>query len=119
MSETIIVKQVRVQASDLGARLFRNNTGKLQDSNGRWVEFGLCVGSADLIGWDPVLITTDMVGQTLAQFVAVECKTVTGKATEAQIAFLETVRRAGGKAGIARDKDELAIILRPLRGQHG
>lgn len=132
MSETRVVKEVRVEASLKGARLFRNNVGKLPDQNGRWVEFGLCPGSSDLIGWDRVLITPEMVGTYLAQFLAVEAKDYDGMDEMAQrdfllrntdsksknarhireqLAFIDTVRRNGGRAGIALNKEQLSLIL--------
>ena len=51
MSETRLVKEILL---DLGNEpdliLWRNNTGKLADVNGRWVTYGLAVGSSDIIG---------------------------------------------------------------------
>ena len=83
MNEASIQAQVRLDASKLGWRLFRNNVGVLVDSRGIPVRFGLAndsnvvnkhIKSADLIGIKPVLITQDMVGQTIGQFVSRECK---------------------------------------------
>ena len=111
-AETVIVKQVQVEASDLGARLFRNNCGKLPDRTGRWVEFGLQPGSGDLIGWVPTVITADMVGKTFARFLSVECKTMKGRLQENQKSWRETVNRNGGLAGVARNKEELSAILK-------
>ena len=50
MKETDILKLCLMEASKLGAIVWRNNTGKLPDAYGRWVEFGLCKGSSDIIG---------------------------------------------------------------------
>jgi ribosomal protein S19 len=39
------------------------------------VQFGLCKGSADLIGWKRVTVTPEMVGSTVAVFTSIEVKT--------------------------------------------
>ena len=42
------------------------------------MRFGLCKGSSDLIGLRVLEITPKLVGQRLAQFVALEVKTAQG-----------------------------------------
>ena len=106
MSEQAIQQRIRLALSRGATRLWRNNTGMLTDANGRPVRFGLCPGSADLIGYTTIEVTPDMVGQRLAVFTAVEVKTQTGRPTAEQAAFLEHVRQAGGRAGIARSIDD-------------
>ena len=80
--------KVRLAASSLGARIFRNNTGVLYDKNGTPVFFGLgnepkkIEGKrlnqhfkfGDFIGATPVTITPNMVGQTIAVFTNIEVK---------------------------------------------
>lgn len=112
MKETPILQNIRLGVGELtNVRLFRNNTGKLQDLQGRWVEFGLCVGSSDLIGWTTVEITPEMVGKSLAVFTAIEAKTTTGKPTPEQLNFIARVREAGGIAGIARSPEGAREII--------
>jgi hypothetical protein len=67
-SEQSIQQHIRIACSTGDTRLFRNNTGTLRDANGRPVQFGLCKGSADLIGYRTITITPDMVGQQVAVF---------------------------------------------------
>jgi len=67
-------------------------------------------GFSDLFGWRAVTITPEMVGQTMAQFLAVELKAERGKATPEQLAFIAAVQRDGGRAGIARSVDEAERI---------
>ena len=108
--EHVVQNQIRLALSRGGTRLFRNNTGALRDQNGRLVQFGLCKGSSDLIGWQTVVITPDMVGKKVACFVAIEIKDK-GRATKEQNAFIQRVREAGGLAGVARSIDQAAAIL--------
>lgn len=110
-SEQQIQQQIRLACSSGPARLWRNNVGRLLDQNGRMVTFGLCPGSSDLIGYRSVTITADMVGQQLAVFTAVEVKSPTGRPTKEQTAFVEHVRSAGGRAGIARSVADAEAIL--------
>lgn len=110
--ETPTLQNIRLGVGELpNVRLFRNNTGKLQDATGRWVEFGLCVGSSDLIGWTTREITPDMVGQKVAVFTAIEVKTASGDTRPAQVNFIDRVREAGGIAGIARSPEDAREII--------
>jgi hypothetical protein len=111
MSEQAIQQRIRLACSRGDTRLWRNNTGRLRDERGQLVTFGLCPGSADLIGYRTVTITPGMVGTTLAVFAAVEVKTATGRPTSEQTAFLEHVTAAGGIAGIARSVEEAQALL--------
>lgn len=111
MSEQAIQQRIRLAVSRGATRLWRNNTGRLRDERGQLVSFGLCPGSADLIGYRSVVVTPDMVGQTLAVFAAVEVKAARGRPTPEQTAFLEHVTAAGGIAGIARSVEDAERIL--------
>lgn len=82
--EASVQSDARLLASQKGWRLFRNNKGVLPNpKTGVPVRFGLCndnkkigakLASSDLIGIRPVLITQEMVGTTIGQFVAREIK---------------------------------------------
>ncbi len=50
MSETALMLAIREAVCALGHPCWRNNVGKLQDARGRWVTYGLGIGSPDLIG---------------------------------------------------------------------
>jgi len=111
VSEQRIQQQIRLACSTGDTRLFRNNTGTLRDQHGRPVQFGLCKGSADLIGWKRVTVTPEMVGQQVAVFLSIEVKTPTGRLRPEQKQWLDTVRAAGGIAGVARSvEDALRIV---------
>ena len=110
-SEARVQSAVRLEAARCGVRLYRNNVGVLKDDRGVPLRFGLAndskamntvVKSSDLIGWRPVLITPDMVGEKIAKFVSVECKAESWKwkATDhekAQAAWHALVNRDGGE----------------------
>lgn len=97
-TEAGLMRRIQLEATRLGARLFRNNVGKLKDARGQWVAYGLCVGSSDLIGWKSITITPEMVGKRVAVFAANEVKIKNRKLTKEQETFLSVVRREGGIA---------------------
>ena len=92
-------------------RLWRNNTGALVDQQGRFVRFGLCKGSSDLIGLRSLEITPELVGQRLAQFVALEVKAANGVVSPEQRAFLQLVQQLGGMAAVCRSVEEAEQLL--------
>ena len=113
-SETELQQRIRLALGtrpDL--RLYRNNCGSLPDPRtGRPVQFGLARGSADLIGWRTITITSDMVGRQVAVFTSIEVKTERGRVRPEQHAWLSTVQGAGGIAGIARSIQDANDLVR-------
>lgn len=110
MSETPLVRDIQL-LNIPGVRLFRNNVGRLQTKDGRWVQFGLCVGSSDLIGFKSVRITPEMVGRQVAVFCAIECKSGRGTVMDDQMNFLGMVGANGGLVLIARSVDDVSQAL--------
>lgn len=108
--EAKVQNDIRLELGRGGTRLWRNNSGALKDATGRLVRYGLCPGSSDLIGLRQVVVTPDMVGQTLAVFTAIEVKD-RGRPTPEQQAFITMVQQAGGLAGVARSVDDARTIL--------
>lgn len=107
----------------LDVKIFRNNTGtgwvgKQGRSNPgtvllidpRPLNAGLCKGSSDLIGFTSVIVTPEMVGKPVAIFTAIEVKG-NAKVTPEQQNFIDTVKNAGGLAGVARNEDDAARII--------
>lgn len=107
---------VRLEATDNGIWLTRNNVGCLDDARGVPVRFGLwneskvmnkAVKSSDLIGIRPVTIASHHVGQTIGQFVAREMKhegwrfSPKDKHEAAQFAFITFINGKGGDAAFA------------------
>ncbi len=111
--ESALLGRLLLRCSQLGARIFRNNVGKLRDVNGRVVTYGLCVGSSDLIGYLPVTITAEHVGQTLALFVAIEAKSQTGRLRPEQQQFLKVVQQHGGLVCVARSTEDAETLFAP------
>lgn len=99
MSESAILKRVMMEASKLGLRVWRNNTGALRDQEGRLVRYGLCVGSSDLIGIYK------------GRFVAIEVKAPGKQPTEEQVKFLAAIRKNQGIALLIDDEKKLKSML--------
>lgn len=114
-SEAAIMAEIRLALAERGLLMFRNNTGRLKNDKGQLVQFGLAVGSSDLIGLTPVVITPEFVGRTLAVFTAIEVKNERGKPTDAQERFIERVIDLGGIAGVARSVNDAMDIIEPLK----
>lgn len=106
ITESMIQKALFIRGNRDGKRLFRNNVGVAFTEHGR-VEYGLRKGSADLIGWETIEITEEMIGKKIAVFLSVEVKTETGKTSKDQELWFEMVKNAGGKAIIARKVTDL------------
>ena len=111
MTEQQIQQHIRLTCSTGSTRLFRNNTGTLRDQHGRPVSFGLCKGSADLIGWTTRTITPEMVGQQVAVFTSIEVKAASGRLRSEQQQWLDAVQAAGGIGGVARSVADAVAIL--------
>ena len=121
-SEAAVQSMVRVEASQKGARLFRNNVGAGTLADGSFVRWGLAndskqlneqVKSADLIGLRPVLITEWHVGKTIGQFISRECKHAgwkfnpKDKREVAQERWARMVNALGGDARFATGRGTL------------
>jgi hypothetical protein len=128
MSEHEIQQRILLACGSGTTRLWRNNVGtgwagpatKITPGNiravaaalrpgdvvvrqGRPLHAGLCVGSSDLIGYRQV--------DGVAQFVALEVKSATGRPTAEQTRFLDHIQAAGGVSGIARSIDAARTLL--------
>lgn len=112
-NEAFVQSTVRLNAMKQGRKLFRNNVGVLEAKDGRPVRYGLAndsaslnkvIKSSDLIGYQTILITPQMVGSLIARFESWECKrdgwVYTGTEREkAQLRWNEMVIADGGSAG--------------------
>lgn len=110
--ESTVSNDIRLEASQLGYRLWRNNVGALSTPSGQFIRFGLAndsaqlnkvIKSADLIGIKPILITPEHVGMTIGQFISREVKHAGWKYTgtereRAQLAWADLINSLGGDA---------------------
>jgi hypothetical protein len=110
-SEQVIQQNIRLKCGNGQTRLFRNNTGVLRDPKGRPVTFGLCKGSADLIGWRTTRVTSEMVGKEVAIFLSIEVKAAKGRLRPEQERWLEVVQASGGIAGVARTVEDAQRLI--------
>jgi len=100
MSEANLMRDIQVALSAAGHRVFRNNIGLCQTTEGTYIRYGVCnPGGSDLIGW-----TKD------GKFLAVEVKYGRGRLTQHQENFLSAVSSAGGVGICARSIDDLKNI---------
>jgi len=108
-SEKTILSKLELLASSLGNLLFRNNVGQawtgkpvklpsgdLLLKNPRPIEFGLPVGSGDLIGGTRIEITPDMVGRKILVFTSYEVKLKNTKTTQEQLNWSNVITKLGG-----------------------
>jgi len=120
-SESAVQSLVRLEASRLGARLWRNNVGAGYLDNASFIRWGLAndsdrinkqIKSSDLIGIRPVLIGPEHIGRTLGVFLSREVKAAgwhyTGTERErAQLRWLELINSLGGDAAFATGEGTL------------
>lgn len=101
MTEAALIHAVQVTfGARPNLRIWRNNTGALGTAD-RFVKFGL-EGSADFLG---------ILGPS-GRFIAIECKSSSGRQTEQQRAFQAMVERFGGLYILARSIDQIETALR-------
>ena len=125
ISEAAVQQDVRLEAPRIGGAMWRNNNGAFEDSEGRWVRYGLgndskqlngVWKSSDLIGITPRRATH--VGELFGVFTAGEIKNPGWKLTkgdkrgQAQAKFMNTVRTLGGLAGFIQSIDDYRKVVK-------
>lgn len=112
MNEEAVKNRVRLEAANIGIRLWRNNVGAMHTDDGRFIRFGLAndskavnelIKSGDLIGIKPVMITVEMIGKTIGQFISREVKRSNWRYAgtpreQAQLRWIELINSLGGDA---------------------
>lgn len=120
-SEHAVLNRVRLEATEKGLRLWRNNLGAAYLQDGTFLRYGLAnessainkrIKSADLIGIKPVKITPKMVGYTFGQFVSREIKAPSWRFSgtereQAQLKWAELILSMGGDACFANQEGTL------------
>ncbi len=127
MKESAVTSHIRLKAAQNGDYLWRNNSGAFYDQTGRFVRYGLgsftptdnCA-SSDFIGIHQTLITPEMVGRVIGQFLAVEMKPTDWRFNKndkhllQQKNFIDIVKQAGGLAGFATCLEDYERIIGTL-----
>lgn len=108
--ETKIMNEVGVTLSSKNYLIYRNNVGEAQMKSGRWVKFGLCVGSSDYIGIKPIIVKPEDVGKKLGLFCAFEIKTEDGEISDDQQNFLNIIKEHGGITNVLRSNSEAQAL---------
>lgn len=125
----------QIFASSIGARLFRMSVGLMWTAPKRDtfkaekpttvlmqpgdvllrqahpVKVGV-EGMSDNGGWVSVIVTPEMVGKPVAVSLWVEDKQGAGRSSTEQKAWIQFVRKQGGRAGVSRCDDDTAAIIR-------
>ena len=124
--------EVRESASLLKSRVFRNNSCGCEDETGRMIRFGLGndgtkasygLKFGDYIGITPLVITADMIGQTVGVFTNLEIKpdghmqkTLSAASKQGtreyyQWKTCEMVKNLGGLARFVTNKKDVEHVL--------
>jgi hypothetical protein len=113
--EAELLQEILRELSKGDVRLFRQNAGLSYQGRvieqtpmklilAPWYPIRLGVeGISDLIGWSPL--------DGHAIYTAIEAKSLTGRVRPAQRAFIEIVKKCGGRAGIARSVEDAGKII--------
>jgi hypothetical protein len=129
MTERDIQNEIQKELSRGPTRLLRINAGQawqgrvIEQTPERlilspWYPIKLAAeGVSDLLGWTTVSGAPGSYGDesdgiVTAIFSAIEVKGPKTRITPEQLAFIDLVRRAGGRAGIARSVEDAALILK-------
>jgi hypothetical protein len=106
VAERDIQHDIRLAVGSLpGVALWRNSVGAAKGADGRWSRYGLCTGSADLIG----------IVAPHGRFLALEIKGPHGRATAEQVMFLALVERMGGVGEVVRSVEEATAAVARAR----
>ena len=98
--ESIIQNNIILELGKRGYLAFRNDTGGYKDQkSGRWILYGLCKGSSDIVAVAPG-----------GRAVFIEVKTATGRIRPEQVQFIKAVRAVGALAGVARSVEDALRI---------
>lgn len=125
ISESEVQQLIQMEAARRNCLLMRNNSGAFKDNTGRLIRFGLdntsasrnkVIKSSDLIGIRTVIVTPEMVGQTIGIFTAIEVKKEgwtrpTNEREFAQMHFIDFILQRGGVAGFASSIEDLKKII--------
>ena len=98
-----VLAECRLALSQAGCLVLRNNVGRLQDQQGRWVTYGLGEGSPDLV----VVERGRMLG--------IECKSAAGRVSPEQQQCARMWGRHGVPVYVVRSAEEALTALATAR----
>ena len=101
MTETDIMNEIRLALNPFGIT-FRGNVGKIRMQDGRIFDTGLPKGFSDLFGFR----------RSDGRVYFIEVKTENGRIRPEQIHFIESMKKNGALAGIARSPEEAIEIVK-------
>jgi len=101
MKESDIQNSIRLALNPY-AVVFRANVGKVRLADGRWFDTGLPKGHPDLYGFR----------KSDGKTIYIEVKTKTGKLRKEQKHFIETVKKYGVIAGVARSPEDAIKLVK-------
>lgn len=126
-NEAEVQALIRIEASNQGHEMLRNNSGAMQDDTGRVVRFGLgndskrinnVFASSDLIGVTSMVVQQKHVGCTLGVFTVAEVKdpnwtgpNPNNKREVAQANFINHVKAFGGIGGFCTSVEDYKCII--------
>lgn len=106
MNTAELTAAIELAAPDVGARLFRNNSGvakHVKEKKTWWVRYGVGPtdgGGGDLLGWN-----------ARGKFASIEVKVGRDESTPEQLKWKRWVLAGGGVAGEARSVEDALAIL--------
>lgn len=118
-AHTKLLKEVLIELGKRFSvgRFFRNEVGEgwffppwekiFNREDKRYLRYGLAPDTPDVIGFESVIITQEMVGQTIAQFTGYEIKTGNAVQTSGQKNFQNLLESMGGKYKVVRSVGDL------------
>jgi hypothetical protein len=114
VGESDLYAPILIAHSHGDCRLFRVNAGLAYQ--GRVVE--RTPGRLVLSPWYPIRLAAEGVSDIIGWsngglFTAIEVKGPKTRVTAQQLAFIDLVKRSGGRAGIARSVEDAGEILKP------
>lgn len=125
-SESAVSQHTQYALTQAGGFAMRNNVGVAFDATGRPIRYGLMneskavnskYKSSDLIDCVPIVIQPHHVGRTFGLFVALETKhshwtlRPSDDHAQAQLRFINLIRRNGGAADFITDADQVNLLL--------
>ena len=100
-SEHQIQNEIRLALANRNCLVFRTNVGKVKMADGRWFDTGLPKGFSDLTG----------ARLSDGKIFFIEVKNKNGRVREDQVKFINSMKKYGLIAGVARSVEDAIKIV--------